>query len=233
MTVATLVALAVLLSLGTWQLRRLAWKERLIADLAATTTAEAVPFESVVSPLGEVQPNRRVRVICQGLDTAPFIELYAVKDAQPGWRLISACPLGIGAYNGVLVDRGFVPQSDTRRPPVASSSERVNVIGVTHIADPRGRFAAEDEPEARRFYNRSAVESMARVLGTSDVLPYAFVMAETRTAAEPLRPSPLPTQISNNHLGYAITWYGLAAALVGVYGSVLLGDRRRGRAAQG
>ena len=55
-------------------------------------------------------------------------------------------------------------------------------------------------------------------------------MAETASNPEwaALKPAPIPTDIPNNHLSYAITWFGLAAALVGVY-AALLWRRLQGR----
>ncbi len=44
------------------------------------------------------------------------------------------------------------------------------------------------------------------------------------SSGEP-RPAPLPLDIPNNHLGYAITWFGLAAALAGVYLAMLFRKR--------
>jgi surfeit locus 1 family protein len=56
-----------------------------------------------------------------------------------------------------------------------------------------------------------------------------FLMAETSTNPgwKALEPAPLPARISNRHLEYAVTWYGLAAALLGVYAALLL-KRRNG-----
>ena len=64
--------------------------------------------------------------------------------------------------------------------------------------------------------------AIARELSAPDPLPY-FLAVETRTNPEDpaLIPAPIPTDIPNRHLGYVITWFGLAAALAGVYGSLL------------
>ncbi len=70
------------------------------------------------------------------------------------------------------------------------------------------------------------VTAMAAALQAPRPAP-VFLFAETATNPEwrALTPSPLPRELRNPHLGYAVTWFGLAAALAGVYIAMLL--RRR------
>ena len=63
---------------------------------------------------------------------------------------------------------------------------------------------------------------MGKALGAPAPAPL-FLFAETSTAPQvkALQPAPLPAEIPNRHLEYAITWFGLAGALVGVYAALL------------
>ncbi|HEY9218358.1 MAG TPA: SURF1 family cytochrome oxidase biogenesis protein, partial [Phenylobacterium sp.] len=74
---------------------------------------------------------------------------------------------------------------------------------------------------ARRWFRRDIPE-MAAALGAPHPAP-VFLMAETSSNPEwaALKPRPLPTEIPNRHLEYALTWFGLAAALIGVYAAML------------
>ncbi|MEH6664507.1 MAG: SURF1 family protein [Brevundimonas sp.] len=226
LTVLAAIVLAVLLSLGVWQVRRMAWKEGLIDQAAAAAALPPVPADEILSrPGGEF---RRVILDCPGLDAAPFVELQSIHDGDAGVRLISACrPAGVGTT--FLVDRGFVADADPARPAVdARAAEPVRVTAVVREA-PRPNWMSPP-PQDGRFFARDP-EAMARALGVDGATDSRVLFAETSTnpGLPALVPAVPPPAFSNNHLGYAITWFGLAAALVVFYGLML---RRRLRPGQ-
>lgn len=221
LTAVVAVSLVILLGLGTWQVRRLQWKLDLIA---AAEAAQARPPAPLAEVLAEPDPEfRRAVVDCPALGSAPFVELQTLHEGRPGVRLISACPVGDGRT--LLVDRGFVDDAVSARPPESADTGPVRVTGVLRRAGPTNAFAAA-AADGRRFLGRD-VAAMAAALGATDPAPL-FLMAETSSNPEwaALVPAVPPPAFSNNHLGYAITWYGLAAALVGVWLAFL--RRRRG-----
>jgi surfeit locus 1 family protein len=226
LTLAMLVALAILLTLGTWQLQRLAWKRDLLDRIAALQAAPARPLGPVLAKraAGADVDFTRVRVTCQGLAKAAFVELYGLRDGQAGSRLISACALDGAAYASVLVDRGFVDGAISARPPVASDPTPVEITGVLRSPDAPNSFTPANRPNM--FFTRD-VAAMAKALGAPAPAP-VFLMAETSTNPEwrALVPAPIPAEIPNRHLEYALTWYGLAAALLGVYAAMLFKWRK-------
>lgn len=224
LTLATLVSLAILIALGMWQLERLAWKSELLAQIASRAEAPPRPAREILdlAASGEDLGFYRVSLTCPGLDTAPFIQLYAIKDGQAGQRLISACPVAGGGYETLLVDRGFVPDTVTERPVVSPGGERqVAVTGLLRNPDPANFVTPENRPDANVWYSRD-VALMASTLGVQAPAP-VFLLAETPTNPEfpALEPTPLPGEIANRHLEYALTWFGLAGALLAVYAAVL------------
>jgi surfeit locus 1 family protein len=228
-TIAVAIALAILIGLGVWQLQRLKWKEGLLAHIAALQGAAAQPLAPSLDALarGRDIDYTRVAVTCPGLATAPFLELYALKDGQPGHRLVSACPVEAGRYRTVLVDRGFVDDDTKARPPVdAADRTPLQVTGILRVPDKPSVFAPANHPEAGHWFTRDAA-AMARALSASEPAP-AFLYAETSSnpGLAGLTPAPLPTNIPNRHFEYALTWFGLAAALVGVYAAGLLKRRK-------
>lgn len=220
LTAATAAALAVLLLLGGWQMQRLAWKEALIARAEA---AGALPPAPLAEVLAEPDPEfRRAIVLCPGLDRAPWVELNSIQDGEPGVRLVSVCrPAGLD--RAILVDRGFVAATISMRPPREASTMPVSVRLVVRETPPPG--AMTPEPQDWLFYGRDNA-AMARALGVEGPVDPRTFYAETSTNPEwrALRPAAPPAAFSNNHLGYAVTWFGLAVALVGVYLALL---RRR------
>src|SRR4051794_2406613 len=86
------ICVAILASLGTWQLQRLGWKERLIARIEALKIAPAEPLPVVLHRLADSVDVEYVRVqaACPDLERRPTIRLYAVRDGMIGYRVIAA-----------------------------------------------------------------------------------------------------------------------------------------------
>ena len=227
LTIATVIAMAILVGLGVWQLQRLTWKQGLLAHVAALQSAKARDIGAVLDSLSDANDAdfTRVSVTCPGLASAPFVELYGIRDGQAGVRLISACPVASARYRTVLVDRGFVADSISARPPVdAASTAPIDLVGVLRVPE-HGNFVTPKNLPGR-WYTRDAA-AMARHLSASAPAPL-FLMAETPTNPEwkTLVPAPLPMDIPNNHFDYALTWFGLAASLACVYAADLIRRRK-------
>jgi surfeit locus 1 family protein len=222
---ASVVGVVILISLGVWQLQRLQWKEALLARIEEARVATPEPIETLLGRqvLGDDVAYTHVSAVCPGFAAAPFIELYAVQDGQAGSRLISACRLTEAPFGSIIVDRGFVADTISARPPVDPNAiVPVTVTGIVRYPDPKGIFTPPNNPGGRDWYWRD-LPAMGAALGAETPAP-VFLAAETSSNPEwaALQPSPMPTAIANNHLGYALTWFGLAAALTGVYVALLL-----------
>lgn len=230
MTIATAISLAILIGLGSWQLQRLAWKEDLLARVAALQAAPAQPIGPVLDRLARGQDVGFTRVVvdCPGLGSAPSLELYALRDGKAGSRLISACKVVAGGYGSILVDRGFLAETISARPgPDPADRTPLSITGVLRAPDKPTFVTPENKGGlSDRWYSRDVV-AMARALKAPAPAPI-FLMAETSTNPEwkALVPAPLPAEISNRHLEYALTWFGLAGALLAVYAAVLWRGRK-------
>jgi surfeit locus 1 family protein len=215
LTIASALVFAVLVALGVWQVQRLHWKQGLIAAAEAAAARPAAPVAAV---LADPAPEfRRVVLDCPGLATAPYVEVRSIQDGQAGVRLVSAC---VGASGVYLVDRGFVADEISARPPEVASTAPLRIVAVVRAASSPGPMAVA--PEGRHFYARDNA-AMARVLGIGGpVAPWTlFAVTSSNPEWLALKPSAPPAAFSNNHLGYAITWFGLALALAGVYVALL------------
>ena len=228
LTVAVAIAFAILVVLGTWQVQRLHWKEDLLARIAKLQAAPARPVGPVLDEVadGADADFTRVSATCPGLASAPYLELYGIRNGQAGVRLVSACKVASARYGSVLVDRGFVADIISARPPVdPAATAPVTVTGVLRKAEPGNLFSPANTPG--RWYVRD-VAAMAAALEAPQAAPLTL-MAETSTnpAWTARTPAPVPAEIANRHLEYALTWYGLAAVLLGVYAALLV-KRRKG-----
>jgi surfeit locus 1 family protein len=225
----TIVALAILIGLGVWQVKRLHWKEHILARVAA---AKVEPPEALAVALGQAADGvetdyRRVQADCADIETTPFIRLYAVTSSGAGYRIITACRLAAGGYGSILVDRGYVSDEDAPRlKPGAGKALTRPIVGVLRRGDPRTFVTPPNQPGQGLWYWRD-IPAMAQALGAPSAAP-TFLMLEA-PAPEGFGPTPMPTptDIPNNHLQYALTWFGLAAALAGVYLAMIWQRRAR------
>jgi surfeit locus 1 family protein len=226
LAIAVTIACAILIGLGAWQLQRLGQKERLLARIEALKIAPAEPLEVVLRRLPDQVDIDYVRAqtLCPGLERAPTLRLYGLRDGVIGYRLIAACPVDAAPYRSILVDRGFIPREvvDAPTTPVALGRP---IVGVLRHGDPGSVFTPKNNPGRNVWYRRD-VPAMAAALRAPHPAPI-FLMLESPAPHGPgPQPAPLPTDIPNRHLEYALTWFGLALALLGVYIAKLVRDRK-------
>jgi surfeit locus 1 family protein len=202
--------LAVLLGLGTWQVERLHWKQGLMAQIARAEAAPAVQLSAQPEPYSKVQVTGRLR------DDLAASYGAEVRDTPAGTELGTQLIVPLECDNGdaLLVDRGWVP--DKRSLPIARSEGDVTLQGYVRPSDVPGLFSATDNPAARQFYTLDAA-AIGAALRLRQVAPFILVAlgpAPPERYPDPARHLPRPP---NNHLSYAITWYGLAIALVVIF----------------
>ncbi len=215
LTLTTIVAFAILMVLGTWQVQRLEWKLDLISRTEAGLAAAPVPLPADPAAMQELD-LRPVTAEGELLNDRAFAYGTSQRGGQPGARLMVPLERGEGAP--VLVDMGWVPEpvesalAQLQDPgPVAVSG----ILRTDHLAS-RPPFRPENRPTERRWYWLDTA-ALATALDVPALAPVTLVRSPA--AAEttpPIADRPVLT-LTNNHLGYAITWYGLGAALVAVY----------------
>ncbi len=230
---AVVVGVAVLTALGVWQVERLQWKEAMLARIAALQSAPPEPLSVVLNRLGEGgRPDIgevdfvRVQTVCPTLQQTPTLRLYAVLGGVMGRRLITACPIQSGRFRTLLVDRGFVPdEAAGGEAPRPGPLVEAPVIGVLRTPVAHGWLTPASDPLKNDWRARD-IPAMAKALQASAPAP-VFLMLETpRPQSGVPMPAAVPTDIPNNHLGYALTWFGLALGLIGVYVATLLRPAR-------
>ncbi|MGE3290593.1 MAG: SURF1 family protein [Geminicoccaceae bacterium] len=224
-TVATLAGLALLLSLGTWQLQRLEWKRGLIGHAQAQLAAAPLPLPETGL---ETLDFRRVSLKGTYLHDAAFAFGFTAEDGAPGSRLITPFRLDDGRV--VLVDRGWLP-TDLLPPHVPAGLQIPGTITLEGIGRWRGSwhrtwFTPDDSPAQRRWYGWD-IPAMAEATGLP-LEPLEVVLERSEGPAGLPQAEPVSVDLPNDHLGYAITWYSLALILVVIY--VLFSTNRPGSA---
>lgn len=237
-TVAVLPLLAGLIGLGVWQLQRLEWKEGLIdlrveritlppIDLVQRTRVERItdpghfearlPIVSGVALLGAEPENfeyRSIRLAGTFRHDLSIRLLSRTRDGVVGERIVT--PLDLGEGTTVFVDRGWVPQDVAAAPDGYRRPEgRVVVVGHLRRFTEPGTFTPDNPADGDGWYWLDPAALAARV-GEDAVTEFYVQAAPDETGAPPFGTVP-DVALRNPHLQYALTWFGVAAALVGVY----------------
>lgn len=218
---ASLGAIALLAALGTWQVERLHWKEDLIAKRRALLARPAVTVADPAA-ITDLQP-----VIVTGTfrhDDELLVGPRTWRDAA-GWRVITPLALPDGAF--VLVDRGWVPddRKSLARRRAGQVAGVVTVEGIARFPGPKGVFAPDNEPAKDQWFRVSPAEMAARLKLPNVAGWWLAANGAPNPGGLPIGGDAVPP-LPNNHLQYAITWYGLAVAASVIAGIVWVRGRR-------
>ena len=178
---------AVLASLGVWQLQRLDWKESILAEIEARIAADPVSLPAAPDP----EADRYMPVAVQGDLTGESLHVLAsVQRVGPGHRLISVLELSDGRR--IMVDEGFIREGGDLDP---DGVRDVEVIGNLHWPDEVDRFTPEPEFSEDLFFARD-VPVMAAHVGADPVLVVAREIEGTqpRAAMLPVTSNGIPNR---------------------------------------
>lgn len=233
---AAICAIAVLVALGNWQLRRLAWKEDLIARVTERPRQPVEPLPPAAAWAafdvadGEYRPYRLTGRFLHDKEALVFTSLPDPKGASSGPGFWVVTPFALADGGTVLVNRGFVPQGRelpaTRDVPAEGPVE--SVIGLMRPNEERGMFTPGDRPDENTFYARNIADLSAAKSLSEPVAPFTIDLLASETPAGGL-PQAGETRMTftNNHLQYAITWYGLAVVLLAVFAAYVRATLRK------
>jgi surfeit locus 1 family protein len=206
----TAAMLIVRIGLGTWQVQRLHWKQDAIARIAHAEANAPMPLTANPAPYSKVVVQGNLR------DDLSVQYGAEVRETPTGTKMgaHAIVPLEREHAPTLLVDLGWVPLKPNAA--LGHPANPVTLTGFVHPPEERGWFNATDNAVERRFYTLDP-PAIAGALRLPPTEPYVLTVLGPKPASlwpEPAHRLPRP---SNNHLAYAITWFGLAAALVVVF----------------
>jgi surfeit locus 1 family protein len=204
---ASVVAAALLLSLGFWQLRRLDEKQEMIAMLDQRLAATPVNLEEALQYEAENGDLEYLKVIVRGRYLGKAMFKLNSLNGQPAFELLQ--PFLTDANELLLVDRGAIPVEQANETwPVET-----DITGVLRKHDKgQGMFDAENDPRNNSWHWWDVEAMLATVPLPDGALLLPLVLQRvSQKADQGLPQSAVPkAELRNNHLGYAITWFGLA-----------------------
>jgi surfeit locus 1 family protein len=236
--ISVALVFAILMGFGTWQMQRRAWKEALLRTIAerqalppAVTFDRAAlgcrPDQGLEDPC-DFRPVRLTGRIADPAQVHIFISIPRQPNGLQGngywvFRQFEFSGDTAGRAARVWVNTGFVPsdQKDAA-PPLAG---RLDLTGVLRRAERRGRFSGANDMAKNVYFVRDPAEFPAT--GATETAYYVDMSGPVPpSGARVGLPYPMAGKqmISNRHLEYALTWYGLAATWLLVAGVAI---RRR------
>ena len=214
MVVFGVLGTAILLSLGIWQLQRLAWKQEVLRAIESKILAPAVKIPQTVLP----DAHSLLPVRAEGRYKGDTVRvLVSQKIYGAGYRLITAFELVDGRT--IMLDRGFT----SVRSKIPSTPEgRGQVIGNLQWPQEIDSFTPENDLAANIWFARD----VARLAEHLKAEPVLLVLRDSSFETEAATPLPKMTaNIPNDHMNYAITWFSLALIWLGMSGYFLYRSR--------
>ncbi len=220
--VLLLTVLAILLSLGTWQVQRLHWKEALLSEIETrrhAPPADLASIEALAKDGGDVD-YRAMRVSGTYINNKER-HFFATYEGRTGYYIYT--PLQLADGQVLFVNRGFVP-FENKEPEMRKLGQLTGEQIVTGLARAKllekPSWAVPDNDVAKNIFYWKDLDVMASSAGLDPAKVVPFFMDADATPHEGGMPIGGVTQfdLPNSHLQYAVTWYGLAATLVVISG---------------
>ena len=219
-------AFAILIALGVWQLERKAWKENLIATLAELESAppSALPPRGAMAkprhqPPTNFAASRCAPSSCPAARPACIAPAAALREDVKGTGYFAFSPARLPDGSTVVVNRGYVdnPNPDESLKPLALPGAAIDIVGALRWPEQPGWFVTPFSERQDLWFARDH-RAMAARYGWGEVAPFYVEMESPAPQGGVPRPGQLTVKLRNDHLGYALTWFGLAAVLLGVFG---------------
>lgn len=236
LTVCVVLALGVLIALGNWQLHRLEWKQDLVAKVEARVGADPIAFEEAVRRARLGEDMEYTPVVLEGwVDASREARVFGSYDARAGAYIFAPVTRSAQTPEGALVyvNFGFAPQQRAPEELTYASDRAPQItMGLLRYAErptpPASWFRPQGQTADGLWYVRDPAKFA--VASNAVVSPY---YVDQSAVADRQWPKAGTTRLAfnNRHLDYALTWYGLALTLVGVW--VVFSFRKPTREAEG
>lgn len=209
------LALATTVGLGTWQVKRLQWKEGLIAeinDARGRAPITELPNDPETLAAADFFP---VEVDGTWLPHE-FHVSPRFYQGKLGYFVVT--PLALPDGRTLMVNRGWIPaklKNPESRPETAVSG-KVHITGMVRVGDDRNGLTPDNNPEENIWFGRDAA-AMGAYAKLPDTIPAMVDLVGTQDATQLPVPSDGTIKLRNDHLSYVITWYGIALGILTIF----------------
>ena len=233
----TLAMLALFVGLGVWQLQRRVEKHALIAALTERLAAApvALPPEAQWAAFSPARDEFRRVIFSATYESRPDAMVYssgsAVRIDVAGAGTWAFLPAQLPDGRTVVVNAGFVQNAmqdragQDRAVAQLVTGHPVAMTGYIRFPEKAGLLMPSANRDKRLWFARD-VDAMAQELGWGNVAPFYIDLEAPVPASGVPKPGPLEVHLKDDHMQYAITWFGLAFAVLIAFGVWWRGQRR-------
>ena len=221
LTATALGAFLFLLALGTWQLKRLEWKRSLITKVETRINQPPAPVDEIMRRARSGEDMEYTPVFADGVfSDEGAARVFGSYEGAPGFFAFS--PMEIESGAALYVNRGFVPlnlSESARETAETPPAERLRVTGyfrMSETAKGPSAWLGLNQQSADGYWFVRNPEKMAAGAGAAAVAPY-YIDSFANEQGQWPKGGVTRLEFSNRHLEYALTWFGMAAALLGVW----------------
>jgi surfeit locus 1 family protein len=218
--IAVLIVFTGLVGLGNWQLDRKTWKEGLIDTLGrrlAAAPSDLPPPQSWSGLTAAEDEFRRVRFAAEVLPNEEALVFTSGSAFRPdvsgsGYWVFAPARLAGGGL--IVVDRGFVPEGRQDKATRAAGEVGgvIDMVGVMRWPESPAWFTPQADPGHNLWFLRDP-RAIAQAKSWGEVAPFFIELESPQPPGGLPRPGPLKADLPDDHLQYAMTWFGLAIVL--------------------
>jgi surfeit locus 1 family protein len=215
MTIACAILFAILCGLGAWQLERLQWKLALIARVNGHMTAAPVSLDQIKAMDSDEAQYRRI-TLTGHFDHAHEAYVFTTDEGAPVYHVLT--PFVMGDGRTLMVDRGEVPKEmlNPALRPAGNIAGETHVTGVWRVPDAPGAFTPLPDAAHRIWYARD-LKGIAAADHLTLAAPVVVEADATPNSGGWPKGGQTVVTFRNAHLSYAVTWFGLALGLLGIW----------------
>ncbi len=215
LSLALVPVLAILLALGVWQVKRLHWKTDLLAQIEQGQTLPPTPLDRLLADEADGKMIAWRKVVVRGhIADEPVRPLYAIRNSKPAQRALA--PFITEDGMAIVVDFGFIDHIPTPDDRLPRTGQPVTLQGIIKPVRKAGPFAPANQPDGLWYWPDTAT-MLSPFFANRAVERYVLDLQAPRLYPDWPEPAPAHANIPNNHLDYALTWFGLALAALGIY----------------
>lgn len=219
--VFSIIGVVILVGLGNWQMQRKAWKAELIQTVNERLAASPMALADLLAKEVAGDDVRYQPVTLTGTFDHSRERFYFLPyGAQVGWHILT--PFEVVSGEVLFVDRGFVPDKLLPQKDRLDGLPRgeLTIEGLVRPFAEQAMFVPDNDTANNKWYWREKA-SLYASLKDEKIVQHGFLVDVRASAQFGKWPKAGVTRVKflDKHLGYALTWYGLALTLIGVFGS--------------
>ena len=182
--------------MGTWQVYRLYLKNNLISDLENNLKTSSINFNVDID-------KEYTKVLFKKKDINTKIFLYHLNKGEIGFKVI--VPYEINSSLLVLVDKGWIRKDKINLIKNTLFNDAI-IEGYTKKIREKNLFTPNNNIKEDFLYSVE-IDNLKKSLNKNI---YPLLIIQTSKTNKDIIPNDFEVRLLNNHLQYAITWYGLA-----------------------